>query len=565
MGEECAKQILRIPVVHPTFETVVIETIMSQMLRLPFPPLLPLFYSRLLQVITDHQFSLKQVVSDAFSIFFERLDDVDEECLDRLAEAFAYHLIHREYEANWEVFAAEEISSTTSRFLRCVLERLQRLSYHNNLVVKFDKLPEIFKHIPPDPLPVDSLPAQTTPEFKRMTKFIRIKEPDERLVLKYCMRLMKLSKEEHEEDSDTLQSVKSAPKQGGPEHEVVTKAPAKGEGEEEEPERAKADGFENLEDECSVKVTELEMNEALAEPVAGIRDDSDEKLRGDRDTREESNGTERKHKLDAEEKDDSPEAKRRRLSVKEEVKREDEAQAEDDWGSPPVEAWPFRSVIRVFVLALLQNSSKTPTHMSKMLDGHQRVFAKLRPEEEEELKTYGKEIVSCVFDFWRQGAHRLEITLDTLLQRGIVSAQAIVEHALADPGPLPCDGMPVWNMINLVARKSLERSQSLRAELAVGKKLGKLDVVDRCKGELDAALLETSDLFTLIFAGLVRNHQDAEGKDDVLRHIMLQRILLMGRRYHAFIKPVLEAAESRIPGVAHSSDVSHIFQLLKSL
>merc|ERR1712050_65464 len=99
----------------------------------------------------------------------------------------------------------------------------------------------------------------------------------------------------------------------------------------------------------------------------------------------------------------------------------------------------------------------------------------------------------------------------------------------------------------------------------MAKKLGKGDVLDTCKGELDAAIHETAELFTLLFTGLVRNYQDFEDTDPELRHVMLQRISVIGRKYHAFIKPLVDAAESRIPGVAHNPDVAAIFRSLSAL
>merc|ERR1719503_47808 len=116
-------------------------------------------------------------------------------------------------------------------------------------------------------------------------------------------------------------------------------------------------------------------------------------------------------------------------------------------------------------------------------------------------------------------------------------------------------------MTNSVARKSLKRSQSVRAELEVAKKLGQAEVVEKCKKQLDEAIHETSELFKLIFTSLVRNHQDFEGKDPLLGHITLQRVLMIGRRYGALI----DAADSSIPGVAQSPEVAAIFQQLRAL
>ena len=39
--QECSKQILRIPVLHPDFEAIAVETLFSQLLRLQAPSCLP--------------------------------------------------------------------------------------------------------------------------------------------------------------------------------------------------------------------------------------------------------------------------------------------------------------------------------------------------------------------------------------------------------------------------------------------------------------------------------------------------------------------------------------------
>lgn len=99
--DECCKQILRLPVHHPDFDAIVIEVIFSQMLRLPYPPMLPLFYSRLLEGIAEKQESMKKVVQQVFDKLFERSAELDEDVLDVLAEALAYHMMRISYEVDW--------------------------------------------------------------------------------------------------------------------------------------------------------------------------------------------------------------------------------------------------------------------------------------------------------------------------------------------------------------------------------------------------------------------------------------------------------------------------------
>merc|ERR1712004_949504 len=100
-------------------------------------------------------------------------------------------------------------------------------------------------------------------------------------------------------------------------------------------------------------------------------------------------------------------------------------------------------------------------------------------------------IVKCVFGFWMMSSQRLEITINSMLQRGILTPGAVVEHALAERGPQGCDSMAVRNIIHNVAKRSLELSQSVRMELAVAKRLGKADVLEECRRQLDMAIHET--------------------------------------------------------------------------
>lgn len=515
--EECAKQLLRFPFMHSHFEAAVIETIFSQMLRLPSPPFLPLFYSRLLQAIVDKENSTLDAVNKGFSALFEKIADLDEESFEVLAEAWAYHLINQSYKADWEPFSGEKASPQAKRFARRVLERLQRLSFHQNLL---HRLPEaVHALIPPEPVPATGLPAHAKPEYTRMLSFVRIKDPDRATVLKYCEFLLQVKEE------------------------IEVPIPA----------------AENEDD-----IPEWADEEDLA---AKEEDDADKE--------DDATGSGKRSKAvdSSKPQEGEPEKKRQKVDVKEEVKQEaggtglTQAKEEaKDFGDVPSEPWPIDDVVEILALAVFHHGAKTPTHMSKILDGHQEVFLKLRPEKDDDAShDCVKAVVKSVFGFWRLSGQRFEITLETLLNRGIITPRAVVEQALGTRAPEVSDWMSVWNMINSVSRKSLERTQSIRVELAIAKKFEKEDLLEKCRKQLDIAIHETAELFTLIFTELVRSHQDWEDKDAHLRHIATQRVLMIGRKYHAFIRPLIDSAESRIPGVAHNPEIAAVFASLKAL
>jgi len=511
--EECSKQLLRFPFMHTLFEAAIIETIFSQMLRLPSPPLLPLFYSRLFQALVEKEPSLLVVVNKGFTGLFEQIADLDEESFEVLAEAWAYHLINQEYKADWAPFTGDKASPQVQRFLRRVFERLQRLSFHQNLL---HRLPEsVHAYVPPEPVPAKGMAAQSKPEYVRMLGFVKIKDPNQDRVLRYCERLL------------------------GPQAVALPVDEPVANEEEGEAEFAPAD-------EAPMGNDEEENEEARAAKRARPDEEAAAGL-GDGKEAGES------------------EKKRQKVQVKEEVKQEAKKEEDaDDFGELP-EPLPLDSVVEMLALVVFQHGAKTPTHMSKILDGHQQVFLKLRPTDEDQAHDYVKAIVRSVVSFWSLSGQRLEITLETLLQRGIVTPRAVVEQSLGERIPEVCDRMSIWNMINSVARKSLERTQSIRVELAIAKKLEKEDVLEKCRKQLDSNIHETAELFTLIFTELVRSHQDWEDKDAFLRNIAVQRVLMIGRKYHSFIKPLVDSAEQRIPGVAHNPDIAAIFQSLRAL
>jgi len=261
--------------------------------------------------------------------------------------------------------------------------------------------------------------------------------------------------------------------------------------------------------------------------------------------------------------------------VKEEVKEEETEGAvatkveprgdQEDVEAIPKKAWSLEAVADMLTAAVMQVGSRTPTHMNKVLDGHEKVFSALKPSDEEEAYAFVQAVTRSIFEFWKLSGQRLEITFMALLNRGVVTSRAVVDCALS--GCLQAsDSMAAWNVINVVCRKSLEKLQSSRVELALAKKLDKVDTAEKLKKTVDAAVQENADLFTLIFTGLVRNYQDLEEKKNAVhRQVILQRILAIGRKYHAFIKPLVNAAESRIPGVAHNPEIATVFEQLRAL
>jgi len=453
-------------------------------------------------------------VEQYYAAIIRRAPELDEECLEVLAEVYAYHLSHNAYKTDWSRFTGGAVDPHAERLVRRTLDRLQRLSFHQNLL---HRLPEsVHVYVPPEPTPGTGLPVQKRPEYNKMLGLVKIKDADEDKVLALCETLQRGAAEA------------AAPGEGGEAGEAGEEPAAKKRRAGEAPGDEVGPGGSGV---AAVKPKEEQKEEPKDDDSGGVVAVV---------------GT------------DSATAAAVAAALAEPA-------AEEDMVAKDATPWSLLDVVALFVTAMLQNGSKTPTHLSKLLDGYRNVFTLLKPDDEEQAYDFEKVLVRCVVDFWRSSSQRVEITVDAFLQRGLLTCRSAAESILATRGFQGCDSLAVWNVINAVARKSLEQSQLARVELAMAKKLGKPEASDRCKAELDRAVQQSAEVFTIVFTGLVRNFKDAEHADDTMRKVMLQRILALGRKYQAFIKPLIDAAESRIPGVAQRPEIVEVFRLLALL
>ncbi|CAE7858821.1 unnamed protein product [Symbiodinium sp. KB8] len=190
--EECSKQLLRIPVLHPHFEAIVVEILFCQMLQLPAPRLAPLFYSRLMEVCAEKQTSMKKLIDAAFQALFRNLADLDEDCLDVLADAFACRLSNNAFQTDFSLLVGPKTTDEAKRLAQWTLQKLQRLLEHQNLghaLGMFDmnmmsKLPEALRSLAPaEPKPASGLPVVSKPQFGRMINLVRLKDANAEKVL----------------------------------------------------------------------------------------------------------------------------------------------------------------------------------------------------------------------------------------------------------------------------------------------------------------------------------------------------------------------------------------------
>lgn len=160
--EECAKYILKIPCAHDAFESVVVGVLMSEMLRLPRPRSLPVFYFRVFQRLIDLQRSMRSSVEACLQQLLFKIHKLDEESFQTLNDFFAYYLtlVNAEFDfskiSNFLAVSRDESMEDTptdvpsadahlrkeslDRFLRFSFEKLARYLWYDTLVgVETDK------------------------------------------------------------------------------------------------------------------------------------------------------------------------------------------------------------------------------------------------------------------------------------------------------------------------------------------------------------------------------------------------------------------------------------------
>uniref|UniRef100_A0A915PRD7 Nuclear cap-binding protein subunit 1 n=1 Tax=Setaria digitata TaxID=48799 RepID=A0A915PRD7_9BILA len=148
--KECAAQLVNyrkkamVPINY-----MILEVIFSQLFRLPHPPLRPLFYGSLMIELCKTK-DMPQVIAQAAELFYQRIDTMQLECIDRLIDWFSYHMSNFEYRwswADWDDSLDLDDYAPRRYFVKEVIEKCMRFSYHERIC---DCLPSSFEEITPE-------------------------------------------------------------------------------------------------------------------------------------------------------------------------------------------------------------------------------------------------------------------------------------------------------------------------------------------------------------------------------------------------------------------------------
>ncbi|XP_068181043.1 nuclear cap-binding protein subunit 1 [Antennarius striatus] len=149
----CAAQLLSYPGKNNIpLNYHIVEVIFGELFRLPAPPHIDVLYTTLLIELCKLQpGSLPQVLAQATEMLYMRLDSMNTTCVDRLINWFSHHLSNFQFRWSWDDWSdclAGDPEKPKPKFVKEVLEKCMRLSYHQRIV---DLVPPTFSGLIPAP------------------------------------------------------------------------------------------------------------------------------------------------------------------------------------------------------------------------------------------------------------------------------------------------------------------------------------------------------------------------------------------------------------------------------
>ncbi|XP_065210037.1 nuclear cap-binding protein subunit 1 [Planococcus citri] len=189
--KECAQQLMNFPYkLNIPLEYCVIEVIFAELLSLPAPRYIEIFYaSLLLELCKLKPFTVPQVLAQATEMFFFRLENMNVACFDRLVTWFGYHLSNFKFSFAWDDWEASvkfHPEHPQPKFIREVLLKTMRLSYHQRIC---DMVPKSYAQLLPEKpepkykySPDNSSEVEGVQYAQTLSTAIRQKSPEDQII-----------------------------------------------------------------------------------------------------------------------------------------------------------------------------------------------------------------------------------------------------------------------------------------------------------------------------------------------------------------------------------------------
>ncbi|XP_068451777.1 nuclear cap-binding protein subunit 1 [Clinocottus analis] len=147
----CAAQLLSYPGKNKIpLNYHIVEVIFGELFQLPTPPHIDVMYTTLLIELCKLQpGSLPQVLAQATEMLYMRLETMNTSCIDRLINWFSHHLSNFQFRWSWDDWSdclTVDLEKPKPKFVKEVLEKSMRLSYHQRMV---DIVPATFAALIP--------------------------------------------------------------------------------------------------------------------------------------------------------------------------------------------------------------------------------------------------------------------------------------------------------------------------------------------------------------------------------------------------------------------------------
>eukprot|EP01018_Ginkgo_biloba_P038789 Gb_40301 [translate_table: standard] len=155
--KECVARMVSLPVPFQ-YEYLMAETILSQVFLLPKPPFKIIYYTTLMTDLCNAlPRAFPAVIVEAVRALFDRIDDLDIECRNRLVLWLSHHLsIFDHFIWPWQEWVSVlDLPKWSPRrvFVTEVLEKEMRLSYWERLEQSVQKFPALEELLPPQARP----------------------------------------------------------------------------------------------------------------------------------------------------------------------------------------------------------------------------------------------------------------------------------------------------------------------------------------------------------------------------------------------------------------------------